>query len=94
MITMLGSSRKCCDGIDRRETLQAGSLAMLGSMFGIPGNIASAVNTLKPTRKSKAKNVIVLYLLGGAPTQDMCDMKPDAPGGVGGEFKPISSNVP
>ena len=39
MITMLGSSRKCCDGIDRRETLQAGSLAMLGSMFGIPGNI-------------------------------------------------------
>ena len=94
MITMLGSSRKCCDGIDRRETLQAGSLAMMGSLFGIPGNIASAVNTLKPTRKSKAKNVIVLYLLGGAPTQDMFDMKPDAPGGVGGEFKPISSNVP
>jgi hypothetical protein len=94
MLKMLGSSRRCCDGITRRETLQAGSLAMLGSMFGIPAGIARAANAARPRREGKAKSVIVLYLLGGAPTQDMFDMKPDAPDGVGGEFKPIASNVP
>lgn len=44
--------------------------------------------------RGKAKSVIVLYLLGGAPTQDMCDLKPNAPSGIRGEFNPIDSNVP
>jgi hypothetical protein len=42
----------------------------------------------------KAKSVIVLYLLGGAPSQDMYDMKPAAPPEVRGEFNPIATNVP
>jgi hypothetical protein len=45
-------------------------------------------------RDAPAKNVIVLYLLGGAATQDMVDLKPHAPAEVRGEFKPISTNVP
>ncbi|HCK71211.1 MAG TPA: DUF1501 domain-containing protein [Planctomycetaceae bacterium] len=92
MLRMLGSERRNCDGISRRETLQAGGLATLGSLFGMPSSMLNAsVNT---DSGGKAKSVIVLYLLGGAPTQDMWDMKPDAPGGVGGEFKPVASNVP
>ena len=35
MLTMLGSPRRTCDGLTRRETLQAGSLALLGG-FGLP----------------------------------------------------------
>ena len=94
MITMLGSPRKCCDGLTRRETLQAGGLAMLGGMFGLPRDIAAAtVQEPSAKRRGKAKSVIVLYLLGGAPTQDMFDLKPQAPGGVGGEFRPISTNA-
>jgi hypothetical protein len=95
MITMLGSPRKCCDGLTRRETLQAGGLAMLGGLFGLPQQLATAAaRDGSAKRPGKAKSVIVLYLLGGAPTQDMFDLKPDAPDGVGGEFKPISTTAP
>lgn len=93
MITTLGSRRKCCDGLTRRESLQAGALSMLGGMFGLPRNQAAMANA-HATRPAKARSVIVLYLLGGAPTQDMFDMKPGAPSGVGGEFRPIASNIP
>ena len=86
MITTLGSRRKCCDGLTRRESLQAGALSMLGGMFGMPRNQAAMANA-HATRPAKARSVIVLYLLGGAPTQDMFDMKPGAPSGVGGEFQ-------
>ena len=81
MLTVLGSPRTCCDGITRRESLQAGGLAMLGGMFGIPRFATAAAE--RAAGGGKAKSVIVLYLLGGAPTQDMWDMKPEAPGGVG-----------
>ncbi len=92
MITMLGSPRRCCDGVTRRETLQAGSLAMLGGLFGA-SQPAMAVPDRRRQRPGKAKSVICLYLLGGAPTQDMVDMKPDAPTGIRSHFKPIASNV-
>lgn len=95
MLTMLGSPRRCCDGLTRRETLQAGGLAMLSGMFGSPVGLAGAAEAEKlPTKRGKAKSVIVLYLLGGAPTQDMFDLKPDAPDDIRGDFKPIASNVP
>jgi len=42
----------------------------------------------------RAKSVIFLFLHGGAPTQDMFDMKPKAPREVRGEFSPIATNVP
>lgn len=96
MITMLGSPRRCCDGLTRRETLQAGGLAMLGGLFGSPAHLTRAAEQAKSQngRPGKAKSVIVLYLLGGAPTQDMFDLKPDAPDDIRGDFKPINSNVP
>src|SRR5687768_5500733 len=36
MLTMLGSRRRCCDGLTRRETLKAGALALAGG-FHLPG---------------------------------------------------------
>ncbi|MEO1998545.1 MAG: DUF1501 domain-containing protein [Planctomycetaceae bacterium] len=92
MITMLGSPRRCCDGLTRRESLQAGGLSMLGGLFGLPPQLASAA-AANAQRPGKAKSVIVLYLLGGIPSQDMFDMKPDAPDGIRGEFNPISTNA-
>ena len=94
MITMLGTPRKCCDGLTRRETLQAGGLAMLGGMFGLSRDASAALESESAKRTGEAKSVIVLYLLGGAPTQDMWDLKPEAPGGVGGEFRPIATSAP
>ena len=92
MLTMLGSPRRTCDGLTRRETLQAGSLALLGG-FGLP-QLLQAEETRRTRRPGKAKSVILLYLLGGAATQDMIDLKPNAASEVRGEFNPIATNVP
>ncbi len=36
----------------------------------------------------------MIFLAGGPPHMDMFDMKPDAPAGIRGEYKPIATNVP
>ena len=64
MLTMLGSPRRTCDGLTRRETLQAGSLALLGG-FGLP-QLLQAQATRLHAGAGRAKSVILLYLLGGA----------------------------
>src|SRR5438094_898885 len=91
---MLGSPRACCDGITRRETLAAGALTLLGGMFNTPSLLAIESSTSVSRRPAKAKSVVLLYLQGGPPTQDMFDLKPHAPGGVGGEFRPIATSAP
>src|SRR5947209_6664571 len=94
MLTMLGSPRRCCDGLTRRETLKVGALSLLGGLFDLPNLLALEQNRPASARPGKAKSVILLYLLGGAATQDMFDMKPEAPSGIRTEFKPIDTNVP
>jgi hypothetical protein len=94
MITMLGSRRRLCDGLTRRETLKAGALSLLGGAFNLPSLLAVEEKRGPRARPGKAKSVILLYLLGGAPTQDMFDLKPNAPDRIRGEFKPVASNVP
>src|SRR6266566_4819167 len=79
MLTMLGSPRRCCDGLTRRETLKAGALAALGSAFTLPQLLRAEEAQRQPQRKARVKSVIALYLLGGAGTQDMWDLKPNAP---------------
>src|SRR5947209_13973939 len=94
MITMLGSPRLSCDGLTRRETLKAGALSLLGGYFNLPSLLAAEDRRRPGERPGKAKSVILLYLLGGAATQDMFDLKPDAPAGVRSEFKPIPTSAP
>ncbi len=91
MLTMLGSPRRCCDGFTRRETLRAGALSAMGG-FGLPQMLQAEQSGF--IKDAKAKNVIFIFLLGGAATQDMYDLKPNAPSEVRGEFKPIPTTVP
>ena len=91
MLTMLGSPRRCCDGPTRRETLKVGALSALGG-FGLADYLAASESGA--VRPGKAKSVILLYLLGGAATQDMFDLKPDAPVEVRSQFKPIPTSAP
>ena len=79
--------------ISRRKALAAGGLS-LASGLGMPRLIEAAATGGGERRPGKAKSVIMLYLHGGAPTQDMFDMKPAAPAEIRGEFKPIETNVP
>src|SRR5260221_4439452 len=92
MLTLLGNSRRFCNGLTRRDALKAGGLSMLGSAFGMPGLTEAAAT--EAGRNGKAKKVLFLFLHGGAPTQDMFDMKPAAPPEVRGEFKPIATSAP
>ena len=74
----------------RGEMLGAGALSLMGGSLG-----AAPVQSASPAPlKAKAKSVLFLFLHGGAPTQDMFDLKPDAPAEVRGEFKPIATSVP
>src|SRR5262249_10648466 len=91
MLTMLGSKRRFFDGITRRETLQAGALSFLGGMT-LP-RLLAAEDRPSRRRPGRAKSVIMLYLLGGAPTQDMVDLKPSAASEIRGEFRPIATSA-
>ncbi len=94
MLTMLGSPRRCCDGITRRETLKVGALSLLGGFFDLGSLLRAEASRAIHVAPGKAKSVVLLYLLGGAATQDMFDLKPNAPVEVRGEFKPRATNVP
>ena len=94
MLTMLGSPKRTCDGMTRREALTAGALSLLGPAFTLPNLLRAELSRSDPQSPGKAKSVIMLYLLGGAATQDMYDLKPNAPAEVRGEFRPIATSAP
>ena len=91
MLTILGQTRQgsFCDRVSRRGFLRIGSLALGGLSMS---DVLRAENV--GARGKSAKSVIMIYLPGGPPHQDMYDLKPDAPVEVRGEFKPIKTNVP
>lgn len=94
MITLLGTPRRCCDGITRRQTLQAGALSLLGSGFTLENLLRAEENRPPDRRPGKAKSVIQIFLMGGAATQDMWDLKSAAPDGIRSEFSPIATSAP
>jgi hypothetical protein len=89
MLTILGGRQRFCDGLSRRSFLRIGGLALGGLSLA---QILRAEEQAGVTRSHKA--VIMIFLSGGPPHQDMVDLKPDAPAEVRGEFKPIRTRVP
>jgi len=65
-------------------------LTALGG-FGLPQWLAA--KEAGHVREGQAKSVILLYLLGGAATQDMFDLKPAAPAEVRSQFQPIATSA-
>src|SRR5262245_8824371 len=88
MLTLWGRKQRFCDGLSRRSFLQIGALGT-GMTLAELLRLRAAAGT---TGSSKA--VILVYLRGGPSHIDMYDLKPNAPSGLAGEFKPIHSNVP
>lgn len=90
MLTLGGRRHaRFCDGVSRRDFLKIGGLALGG--MALPDLLRA--EALAGT-KSSHKAIIMVFLPGGPPHQDMFDLKPDAPAGIRGEFKPIRTNVP
>ena len=81
-------------GVVRREFMQVGFSGFLGMSAAnlLTGQAARASNTENSSPRAKA---MILVFLTGAPSHiDTFDLKPDAPDGIRGEFKPIATNVP
>jgi hypothetical protein len=78
----------------RRETLGIGALSLLSSLFPAPALLALEGSPARDRRPARARSAVLIYLQGGPPTQDMFDLKPDAPQGIRSEFKPIETSAP
>jgi Protein of unknown function (DUF1501) len=90
MLTRAGRSKgRFCDGVFRRDFLRIGGLAFGGltmpQLLRAEGSAGMGLSH---------KAVIMVFLAGGPPHQDMFDLKPDAPAGIRGEFRPIATDVP
>ncbi len=73
----------------RRRLLSGGSAGILG--LSLPSLLRAAASG---GLRARAKHVILLHQFGGPSHVDTFDMKPDAPSGIRGEFKPIATNQP
>ncbi len=89
MLTIYGKRSQFCDGVSRRNFIKIGALGLGG--LALPQILQAEAKA--GIRKSH-KAIIMIYLPGGPPHQDMFDIKVDAPQEIRGEFKPIPTKVP
>ena len=95
MLTIAGpshSSREFCDRLSRRDILRIGTLAAMGTATG--WTLPDILRAEAETGRKSPKSVIMIYLVGGPPHQDMFDLKPDAPKEIAGPWRPIATKVP
>ncbi|MSR57220.1 MAG: DUF1501 domain-containing protein [Planctomycetaceae bacterium] len=90
MLTILGAPQRVCQGVSRRELLQAGGACLLGV------SLSSVLHAeaVKAPAAGSAKSVLFLYIYGGPSQLETFDMKPEAPSGIRGPFKSIDSRTP
>ena len=91
MLTLFSkqSAKRYCDGLSRRSFLRIGGLGLGGLSFPELLRAESAQGVGK-----SQKALILVYLPGGPPHQDMYDIKLNAPSEVRGPFKAIGTKVP
>src|SRR5262249_30652394 len=89
VLTVFGKRQRFCDRVSRRDFLRIGGLALggLSTPEILPARARSGTGSSK-------KDVIMVFLSGGPPHQDMVDLKSEAPAEIRGEFNPIATNVP
>lgn len=93
MLRVLGSPKRLCTGVTRRESLVAGGLSLFGLSLADRLRASDRPAPADP-HFGRAKACILLYLYGSPSQLELADMKPDAPVEIRGEFKPIRSTLP
>jgi hypothetical protein len=78
--------------INRREFLRAGGAGLFG--MTLPQFFQARARANTDTPRPRARQMILIWLSGGPPQQDMFDMKPDTPPPYGSELRPARTNVP
>ena len=101
MLRVLGSTKRLCTGLSRRDLLEVGGASLAGlslvhllqaqSAHAAPGAYApgSPIDTF-----GRAKRCIVLFLYGSPSQMETVDMKPEAPLEIRGTMQPIASRMP
>jgi hypothetical protein len=90
MLRLCGSGTRLCDGLTRREFLRVGGLGLAG--LSAPELLRARASA--STNRGKAKSCIQLFMWGGPSQHETFDLKPHAPAGIRGDFRPIATNVP
>ncbi len=90
MLTIFGRPRRACDGLTRRQLLQAGGAGLFG--LSLPTLLAAEADQSR--RKAKAKSVLFAFLYGGPSQLETFDMKPDASSTIRGPYRPIAARTP
>ena len=78
-----------CDGLSRRNFLRIGSLGLGGLSLTDLLRAETAAG-----KSEQQKSVVMIYLPGGPTQHETFDPKPDAPMGIRGSYKPISTKIP
>src|SRR5436853_2524315 len=79
--------------VSRRQLLQAGALG--GVNLALPALVAAQVDAQRPLGRGAAdRSCIFLWLCGGPSHLDTWDLKPEAPEGIRGPYRPIATSVP
>jgi len=84
-------STHTCDGVTRRDFLQAGTLSAIG--FSLVDLLALQAQGAV-SKDHDERSVIMIFNLGAPSQLDCWDMKPDAPSEIRGPFKPIQTVAP
>ncbi|HEY1598052.1 MAG TPA: DUF1501 domain-containing protein [Pirellulales bacterium] len=82
--------------LTRRAALEAGTVSLLG--LGM-NHLAALRSAAAPSARAasttgRARAVIYIFLSGGMSQHESFDLKPAAPDGIRGEFRPISTRTP
>jgi Protein of unknown function (DUF1501) len=80
-----------CDGLTRRDFLQAGALGAIGLSLV---DLLSAKAQGRVAADHDERSVIMIFNLGAPSQLDTWDMKPDAPAEIRGPFRPIATTAP
>jgi hypothetical protein len=79
-----------CDGLSRREFLRVGALS--AGTVGL--SLADWTQLAQGRTPQGETSCILLFLVGGPSQLDTWDLKPHAPQGIRGPFRPIRTKVP
>src|SRR5215211_2212682 len=95
MLRILGSPKRSCDGVTRRDLLHVGGLGLFGLGLGDLLHLrADQATPIGPAKFGRAKSCILVYLFGAPPQHETFDPKPDAPAEVRGQMTSIPTSVP
>jgi hypothetical protein len=94
MLRVLGSEKRLCNGLTRRDLLQVGGLSLFGHTLSNQLRAESERKEPKDKHFGKAKSCILLFLYGSPSQLEFADQKPDAPVEIRGELGSINSSLP